>query len=745
MKIFKQNLYFGFFCVLGITCWMSVLNADAKQNKSDNVTSLRSSLIGITFNNVDGLPLWYDLIRLNEQFKGKESGQSIKIVVKKITDKSAVKMTSNWIKTGNGEIYIPNEKDTVLIPRLKTININKNQADIRYDGYLDNSKIVSFTIQYAIKDESIYVSIDNVTELNGYELVEIQTPSVVSVSESDGNVWLAHGDGGGYYTDLASARPCELKDGWTKDFPYFPNFNYLPLVMMGDGKVNCSMLVQGYLCNTQIEISNTSGPKRATMGVKSYYRVKGQSKISLLVGQKEICRLDFTGDYDNNKKNDWLDAAKSVRDKMPVIPTHYYDDRMIWIISGQAGRTGKAAITFPNIEKVIERISMLTDGVPQAVYISGWTEGGHDTSYPNITKLNESMGGLSGFMQLKEKAMSYDANISFDDNYDDQYINEYTNGYYDQKYIMRNVDGRLMQQRAWNGVDTSYVTGMAKYMKDGGPGMERIRFTCQNYDLKQTELVDAISWWSIRDDWDSISPASAVKNLQEGKFKLISEFKKYGVYIISEFLRYPFVGKLALVVDGPDGGGWNEFGGTQIPLLRLVYSSSIIYGAGGGDGVARDPRLTLFHNCRRGPWIAENTPNDDIVNYYYLNFLPWTKLHALDILTFERHDQVINMTLSNNSSIKIDYSKAGNFSAVYNGIKIMEGNSITCPIDNKRIAFYSKIERKLSYPLPQSENKENYKAKVLYGDRKDDFPYKIVNENIEITVPAGLPVIFYYN
>jgi len=201
------------------------------------------------------------------------------------------------------------------------------------------------------------------------------------------------------------------------------------------------------------------------------------------------------------------------------------------------------------------------------------------------------------------------------------------------------------------------------------------------------------------------------------------------------------VGKLALVVNGPDGYGWNGFGGTQIPLQRLVYSGSIIYGNEGG----RDPRLTLFHNCRSGPWFAEKTPSSEILmDYYYLNFLPWTKLHALDILSFQRKDQEINMTLSSNSSIRIDYSKDEDFSAVYNGIKIMEGNSITCPIDNKRIAFYSKIERKLSYPLPQSKHKELYKAKVLYDDRNDDFPYKIVNGNIEITVPASQPVIFYY-
>jgi hypothetical protein len=741
MKTIGQSHYRLTVSFIGFILWAEIFIAEAQQNQSGNSSRLEAPMVNITFDSRDGLPLRYDLKKLKGQFRGKEEGRTIKVMVRKSLSQSGISFLPVTNKTGNGEIYIPGKTDTVIIPVMKRTVLSKNMADIGYEGYLDNLRIVAFTIRYSIKDQTVFLTLEDVTEQNGYELVEIQTSSLVSVAESDGVTWLAHGDGGGYYTDMTSARTCTLKDGWSKDFPYFPNFTYLPLVIMGNGKVNTSMEVQGYLSNTQLEVFMINGKKGATMGVKSFYRVKGESITSLLVEQNEICRIDFTGDYDRNKITDWLDAAKIVRDRMPPTPTHYYDDRMVWIISGQPGRTEKATITFPDIEKVIAKICRLTDGVPQAVYVSGWTEGGHDTGYPSITKLNEKMGGMPGFFQLKERAIQYNANISFDDNYDDQFNNEYTQGHFDKKYIAINADGTLMQQRAWNGVDMSHITGMAKYMTDGGPGPERVRFTCQAYGLKQTELVDAVTWWSIRNDWDPESPASAVKNLRDGKFKLISEYEKYGVYIISELLRYPFVGKLALVVDGPDGGGWNGFGGTQIPLQRLVYSKSIIYGPGGGDGVARDPRLTLLHNSRRGPWIAENTPGDDITNYYYLNFLPWTKLHALDILSFQRDNQSVTMDLSNKSSVKIDYSTKDSFSAVYDGIQIMDGNSITCPIDNNRIAFYSKTEKTLTYPVPDLKNKALFKAKVLYEDRLENFPFKIDNGKIEITVPAGRPVI----
>ena len=741
MKLFiRNNLNIFIISLLVLFFRTGNVISQTHSQKHENVVILYTPLVNIIFDGKDGLPLSYELLRLKEQFKGKDDGQTIKVVLSKKNRDNTLDLK----KTANGEYYMKSKTDMVVVPHLKKIDILKDQANVSYEVYSDNSIKVSFTIRYSIKDETVFITLEDVIERNGYELIEIQTNSLVTIYQTNGNEWLAHGNGGGYYSDLASARSAELNDGWSKEFPYFPNFTYLPLVMMGNGKVNSSMEVQGYLSNTKLKVSRAKRKKKATMGVRSYYRVGGESIDHLLAGQKEICRIDFTGDHDKNKKTDWLDAAKAVRDHMPPIPTHYLDDKMVWLIMGQKGRAEKAEITFTDIVKVIKRISMLTDGVPQVVYIAGWTEGGHDTGYPNITKLNDKMGGLEGFKQLKEKALLYNANISFDDNYDDQYNNEYTRGYFNEKYIARNADGSLMRQKAWNGVDTSYITGMAKYMQDGGPGKERVRFTCQNYDLKHTELVDALSWWSIRHDWDPESPASAIKNLRNGKFELIRAYKKYGIDIISELLRYPFVGKLALVVDGPEGEGWNDFKGTQIPLQRLVYSNSIIYGSSGGEGVARDPRLTLFQNCRRGPWIKQTTSAADITDYYYLNFLPWTKLHALDILSFHRDKKKISMKLSNNSSVEIDYQEDDKFSVVYNKIKIMDGNSITCPIDNNRIAFYSKRREILSYPVPRGKDPGSFKAKLLSDDKSENYPFKVKNGKIIIHVPENHPVILYH-
>ena len=102
------------------------------------------------------------------------------------------------------------------------------------------------------------------------------------------------------------------------------------------------------------------------------------------------------------------------------------------------------------------------------------------------------------------------------------------------------------------------------------------------------------------------------------------------------------------------------------------------------------------------------------------------------------------MKLIDNSSVTIDYSIPEKFSSEFMGIRIMDGNSITCPMDKNRIAFYSKTEKTLYYPLPTNRDKSLYRVKVLYHDRSENYPFEIINGNIVVNVPEKQPVIFYY-
>lgn len=686
---------------------------------------LKTQLLNIVLDEEDGFPLYYELKNTKIEVRNKfTQNTDFKVTMRNKINREFFSLNASFEKHTIG--------DNCLI---STYYINK-----------DGKKICNFSLKYQVSSSSVILSLENVQELDNYLLMDFKIPSLITFYNKDGSEWIAHGDGGGVFSYIKHAQDCILQDNWSDDFSDFPNFTYLPLVMMGNGEINVSMEVLGYLCPTMLKIQGGEHNKYATAGVKGVYRVKGGLKTpDILVNQNELCRLDFTQDYDNNRKIDWLDAAKSVRDKMPKIPTHYFDDKFVWIVSGQAGRSPQPTMKFFDITRLIKKIYYLTDGCPQELYISGWTEGGHDTAYPNVTMLNQKMGGMNGFLNLKKEAVKYYTNVSFDDMYDDHYDNEFSHPFYNEKYIARTKNNELMTFRAWNGIDTCRVVCMDKYMKNGEAGMKRIKYMLNNYQLQNSLLIDGMSWWSIRHDWDPNNPSSAVDNLH-AKFKIIDEYKKNNIHIVSEMLRYPFVGKLAYVVDGPQDAswGWNGFGGEPIPLMRLVYSKSIIYGGNGGDGLFRDPRYVLFNNNRRGPWISEQTSNEEITDYYYINFILWEKLHALDILEYKKNGDVVELVLADDWNVIINYAENNGYSVTHKNIKVLEGTNVSCPINNKRIAFYSKAGGKLSYPLPVIEEKSTFRAKAIYDNGYQAFPFEIKNGNIEIIVPPNVPVIFYY-
>ena len=119
---------------------------------------------------------------------------------------------------------------------------------------------------------------------------------------------------------------------------------------------------------------------------------------------------------------------------------------------------------------------------------------------------------------------------------------------------------KLWQSRAWTG-EVSFIQGLAKYME--GPGVERVRYTCERYKLPQTTHIDVLSYYAIRNDWDPKHPASGIRNLREGRYRVLEEFARHGVDVTSEGLRYPMIGKTQLLLVRADVGNepvWRQAG-----------------------------------------------------------------------------------------------------------------------------------------------------------------------------------------
>uniref|UniRef100_Q01RD3 Uncharacterized protein n=1 Tax=Solibacter usitatus (strain Ellin6076) TaxID=234267 RepID=Q01RD3_SOLUE len=93
---------------------------------------------------------------------------------------------------------------------------------------------------------------------------------------------------------------------------------------------------------------------------------------NLPVGQRPLARLDFAADFDGNGVVDRLDGAKVVRARMPPLRTHYYDERLPYMVHNDEPRWLAPRTTFEQAGKLIRQVARLTAYAPQDVYLWGW-------------------------------------------------------------------------------------------------------------------------------------------------------------------------------------------------------------------------------------------------------------------------------------------------------------------------------------------------------------------------------------
>jgi hypothetical protein len=675
----------------------------------------------ITFDGNDGLPYKYDLLKLGDSYWGEDTGTGINVNVRNLADQT----------------------NADCLAMLDSVTTGPERTRFKYKLLYKGVDAGSFEIDYALQKGTVFVTLEKVNEARGYHFIKILTKDLVTLRQADGPSSFIYNNVAGKLVDLASAKLGDIGE----DEPFFggyPNLSILPVVAFVKPKSVCTMKVAGFCSRTFLDVTATDSGNHATIGASSlHYQPGGVKTPDLIVNQNDISRIDFGGDYDGNGIVDWLDAAKIVRDFMPPIPSHFFDDKYPWIIMGQVGRHPVEA-TFKEMEQLTRRISNLIDNNPQICFIAGWCEGGHDTAYPNITKINPQLGGEDGFFQFQEVGKKLcNATVSFDDNYDDQYKNEFTAGFFKEADIAKNANGNLATFRAWNGKDISYITGMANYMRPGGPGEARVDYTATNYALGGSLLIDAATWWSIRADFDPLHPASAPSNLTEGKYKLFDRFfHNHGIAVVSELLRFPAVGHLAATCDGPGTSGGNRYGnaGIDIPFLSIAYRNSIYYGNPGGSSLPNKISEMLYNNNVHRGWLKKNVSDAYITDIYYENYVPWFKLHSLDVLSYRRDGDSVDMSLSQNSSFHFG---TGPVVVKYQGKIIINGDDITCPLDGNRIVFYSQSDKLLSYPLPDKFATSAVKAKALYADHREDVPVSIAIGKMSVAVRKQVPVIVY--
>ena len=697
------------------------LTAVAFAAKPAQPVALKSSQLEVTFDPLKGLPVEYRLLSNKATIRGALSSEV------------------------TATIYRAAEHGYLNYAiRPEVIRATKNRADFQFTVREKGTSMASFMLRYELNGASVMVSLEAVLEEQGFELIDVGLPALASVREEDGGAWLAHGDGGGSVAMLSKAKPGHLA----------PNRFWggvattLPVAMIGTNRMLCVEEVSSYMDTTELAVEN----HQAMLGTVKTWRVNGglsydmntgpdtprvsgtTSTPNLIVAGRPLCRLDFVGDFDHNGVVDWLDGAKLVRERMPAIPTHYYDDKLQYMIRNDEPKFPKPQATFAESEKIIQRVASLTAGAPQNVYLWGWQYRGKDTGYPAVAEVNKRLGGFDGFVKLQQDAAAMNATVSFSDNYDDAYQSSPA---WDSNMIERRPDGELWQSRNWTG-ENSYIIGLAKYMD--GPGPERIKYTAERYKIRDTYLVDVLSYFTIRNDWDREHPASGVKNL-EGRYKVIEEFKKHGLDIVSEELRYATVGKISVSDNGP-AGEESPFGGEAIPLAATIYRKSAIWGMRGQAWKKKPELYSLFYNGHEFPWLPQEDWEREFTAFYYQKLVPWYQVHYRNIESFLRDRDRTVIGLEGNSKIDLDWS-SDQYSVTVNGAEVARDGDTFCPIGADRVAFYSRTAKELSAPLPEGWDAGAVVARMLSADKAEDAAVAVRDGKLIVKVAAEKPVMVF--
>ena len=706
--------------------WPADAVAEERRAPADPLI-LQSPAVKIVFDQNDGLPYEYRLAA-DRRISGEAFAQKIKATV---CDTRAWTFPSFDVQpSGN--------------------HIRSDGVDFSFSLQQNATPAAQFVIRFQLSGATLTITLEDVREFSGFELIEVALPCLAAVREEDGGAWLAHGEDGGSLVALTDAQNAE----------YPPNRFWghvmasLPVVMMGTNKAVCVQETTAFMDYTLLAVSGAPSHRRGFSGTVQRHRVNAslcsdmntgsatplncgnKETPNLLIGQKPSCKIEFFVPPADKTSTDWLDAARLVRARMPDRPTRYYDGKFVYGIRCDEPKFEKPSATFAECEQLIREVANLTDSSAQIAHLWGWQYRGKDTGYPAVAEVNPRIGGLDGLRHLLAEGPKHNCRVTFSDNYDDAYRSSPA---WDPSVIARRPDGQLWESRNWTG-ENSFIIGLAKYM--AGPGPDRVRFTCQHYGLQETIHVDVLSYFAIRNDWDPAHPASGIKNLFEGRYRVIDEFKKYGVDLSSEAMRYAAIGKISffwyIASQRPC-----PFGGKPIPLQPMIYRKSALWGQGNVRGQLIDRIMnTLFYNGATHLILRGDIDRQEIADIYYLNLLPWFHIGSRAIESFERAGSHTAIGLEGNSRIEQDW-EAKTYAVTVAGTEIARDLATFCPLDATRVAFYSYTERELSAPLPASWKLADPYAVSLSTEKAEPFAVRVEKETIHVQSPARTPIIVY--
>ena len=626
-----------------------------------------------------------------------------------------------------------------IIPSVSYISQEENRITYHMVCKIGENIAITFDLSYVLAGNSIQVIFNNVTENEGYKLVLVQSPDLLTIRGSQPKAKLIFPQYEGRLINIKSANPGYediQSGGW-----------YRPLLASMLYHENLAAVVSydhlDMMLWTRIFDHSKEG-RLATIGITFNYRYQPTNFSTATfidvfdsITNSLSVEIYFVEDYDNDNDTDWMDGAKLLRDQVQATPHPEYLSCFISKISNQ----GKGIIKLSDHLKTIQKLNHLTDHNKIISYFNEYRVpefqifGEEDDFIPEWS--------LEEFIELVRVAEEeYNCCLSLHDVYTDYYPG--TPGYNPDLRAIQ-ADGNPRPGWPLPGYPEAYVADPYDYAINAG--LERVRKTLNRYPIKKSYHIDVLSLAFIK-DYSLNSPASLEKN-RRGVQLIIDEFKKADINVTSEGLTGQFVESgMGWFLEAPRFFESTSFGNEKIiPLIEFIYHGKTLYGLHESfyenvfppEQQAKytflDPLLLGGNSAAHITW---HSPNNLKIDKFYLIDLPWMALNERFMEDYEEQGSYRKITYDENTYVEIDY-EANSYTVQVDGRIIGKDYTTIYPKSDSTFLVYSRDAKAITIEVPDQWQKNMILQKLTRTGPEGNIPFAMVNNTVIFNTESETP------
>lgn len=585
----------------------------------------------------------------------------------------------------NKLVFKPLSQSPFVPEQTYTITTDVADDSLTYTFHLSPARSsLSFEIVFELHEDSLQMSLQNVTETGGFELNTLYFPehALISVRDSQTSASVCRTN------FIRNDRGIIKLDGVYKgsisqmatDDTFQPT--HWGFVYTDRAAALLTNNIPVFPVHTQATgISDAASQVSVWNGVH-HHRVMGKIMPTLQ------CNIRFVGDLSGDGQTDWMDGAWWLRDKLPKSKAEYDafiykikccqlpDDRFPETLRNAPEPTVFA--TFDQCLEIVRKAYHLTNGRPQIVYLVGWQHLGHDDKYPDLSVVNPYLGGREKLLNLMEEARKYNATVSLHVNCDAAYKDSPS---WDPDIICTHPDGSLIQWSVMHNQENYHISHFKDMRK--GTLVSRVDDLLEFLPIRHSIHYDAMRYTNESCDPEGyIGMTAELLALQE----MFDRYAREDIGITIE----GFTANPALV--GRIDGIWHSY--THDPFLAFLLHRRWVGGGKWGEDVALgaflDETLLATHS------------QEDISDIYYLGHLLRSLLQSKEMTHLSDEGNLLTIQYGEDCTVRYERmdKKGGALLVTNQGIEVARGNDRFVPVSGDEILSYSKQGGVMTWQLP---------------------------------------------